>query len=135
MKLIVILLFFFSNSFHVYVQSENYVGNYTKTMDSTNGDHTIRYTLELHNDGTFEFHSYNKLINGIPQERNTFGRGTWTVIKNIVHFHTETEKDFDEKYTLDFNNSTARFDHKDKTIFRFYKSKISWMELIALKKE
>lgn len=135
MKPIVFLLFAIANSFLVNAQSENFVGSYTRIMETTKGDHTIKYNLELFNDGTFEFHSYNKLLNGIPQERNFYGKGTWTVTKNIIHFHSTAEKDFDEKYTLDFNNSTARFDHKDKTIFRFYKSKISWMERIELKKE
>ncbi len=104
-------------------------------METTKGDHTIKYNLELHSDSTFEFHSYDELLNDIPQERNSYGKGTWTVTKNIVHFHSTAEKDFDEKYTLDFNNSTAHFDYKNKTIFRFYKSKISWIERIELKKE
>lgn len=135
MKPIVFLLFAIANSFLVNAQSENFVGNYTRIMETTKGDHTIKYNLELHGDGTFVFHSYDKLLNRIPQERNSYGKGTWTVTKNIVHFHSTTEKDFDEKYTLDFNNSTARFDHKDKTIFRFYKSKIPWIERIEFKKE
>lgn len=49
---------------------------------------------------------------------------------------------FDEKYTLDFNNSTARFITKNlrdksdkivKTKLQFLESRIAWMERIDFK--
>jgi len=55
----------------------------------------------------------------------------------VVSFITNEEKDFDEKYTLDFNASKARFitkpsrdktDRIIKTRLKFYESEIFWIE-------
>ncbi len=36
--------------------------------------------------------------------------------------------EIDNKYSLNFTNTTGRFDTKNKTLFRFYKSNIPWIK-------
>jgi hypothetical protein len=108
-------------------------GTYKVTYDATNA--LIVDSLILNSDGTFEFHEYDKHDEGIPPERNKYAKGTWKVEKTLIYF-TTTKSDFDDKYTLDFNNTKARFitksprdtsDRNIKTSIQFYQSEISWI--------
>ena len=108
-------------------------GEYEVTYNSSNS--LIVDKLTLNPDGTFVFHEYDKHDNGVPPERNKYGKGTWHVEKNIISF-TTSKADFDEKYTLDFNTSTARFitklprdnSNRDiKTSLKFFNSEIPWI--------
>jgi hypothetical protein len=107
------------------------------------GSHFIEYKLTLNQDGTFIFHSYSNNKQGIPNEVNKYGKGKWTIKNNIITFLSNKEKDFDEKYTLDFNNSKARFVTKSprdktdqivKTRVVFLESEIFWMNRIEMLK-
>ena len=57
----------------------------------------------------------------------------------MITFSANKKEDFDEKYTLDFNNSTARFvaknprDKSDKVVktkLQFLESEMNWMRRI-----
>ena len=124
----------------VFAQSNGFAGDYDRTF-SKDGDHLIEYKLTLHQDGTFLFHSYSKIKNGFPPEVNKYGKGKWTAKDNVISFSSNKQEDFDEKYTLDFNNSKARLITKNprdktdriiKTKLTFVESEISWMQRLDI---
>jgi hypothetical protein len=121
-------------------QSDDIGGDYNRTLGEQ-GNHLIKYKLTLNQDGTFIFHSYSNIKQGIPPEVNKYGKGKWNEDDNLISFFTDKEEDFDEKHTLDFNNSKARFvtkhprDKTDKIVktrLQFLKSEIFWMTRIHL---
>ena len=86
-------------------------------------------------DGTFLFHEYDKIDGGSPPERNKYAKGTWKADKKIIAFFADTS-DFDEKHTLNFNTTKARFISKSprdtsdkdiKTSIQFFQSEIPWI--------
>ena len=91
----------------LFAQSNNFAGDYTRSL-SEEGKHIIEYKLTLNQDGTFVFHSYSKMQGGRPPEVNKYGKGKWSAKDNMITFSTNKQEDFDEIYTLDFNNSAAR---------------------------
>lgn len=135
MKLILTILLFIFN-LTVSAQSNQVIGDYTRSL-SEEGKHTIEYKLTLNQDGTFVFHSYSKMQGGTPPEVNKYAKGKWTVKNNIITFSCNKKEDLDEKYTLDFNNSSARFVTKNardksdkivKTKLTFLESGIFWLK-------
>ncbi|MCK7589615.1 copper resistance protein NlpE [Subsaxibacter sp. CAU 1640] len=113
-------------------------GTYQLKVDATNA--TLQRTLTLNSDGTFVFHSYEKHEQGLPKEKNFYGKGTWTVEKNVIIFKTKSS-DLDEKYQLDLTGTQARFDRKSprdksdrdiKTSLRFFASEIFWIKGMTL---
>ena len=135
MKLLLTTLILIFN-LTIFAQSNAFIGDYNRTF-SKEGDHFIEYKLTLHQDGTFLFHSYSKIKNGFPPEVNKYGKGKWTAKDNVITFSSNKQKDFDEKYTLDFKNSKARFvtkNHRDKsgriinTKLTFVASEIPWIQ-------
>ena len=134
----------------VYAQLDQIPGVYFRQHGS--GPHIIEYTLTLRENGTFLFHFHRNVEKPIPQEEHKYGKGKWTIeVKEnfstntfIISFSANPEKDFDEKFTLDFNGSKARFvnktqrnitDKEVQTRLQFYKSNIFWMERIAIYKQ
>ena len=124
----------------LFAQSKQIVGDYTRSL-SEEGKHTIEYKLTLNQDGTFEFHSYSKIQGGTPPEVNKYGKGKWSAKDNVVTFSSNKKEDLDEKYTLDFSNSVARFVTKNpkdksdkivKTKLQFLESEIFWMKRIDI---
>ncbi|WP_316635591.1 copper resistance protein NlpE N-terminal domain-containing protein [uncultured Flavobacterium sp.] len=116
MKLILAVLLFILN-LTLSAQSNNFAGDYTRSLGEE-GKHIIEYKLTLNQDGTFVFHSYSKIQGGIPPEVNKYGKGKWSAKNNMITFSSDKKEDFNEKYTLDFNNSIARFvtkNPRDKT--------------------
>jgi hypothetical protein len=139
MKLLITTLLLISN-FALFAQSNQFSGEYTRSL-SEEGKHIIEYKLTLNQDGTFLFHSYSKMQGGIPPEVNKYGKGKWSVKDNMITFSSDKSEDFDVKYTLDFNNSTARFvtknprDKSDKVVktkLQFLESEIAWMKRIDI---
>lgn len=139
MKLLITTLLLISN-FALFAQSNQFSGEYTRSL-SEEGKHIIEYKLTLNQDGTFLFHSYVKMQGGIPPEVNKYGKGKWSAKDNMVTFSSDKNEDFDVKYTLDFNNSTARFvtknprDKSDKVVktkLQFLESEIAWMKRIDI---
>ena len=136
--LITTFLLIFNLTF--FAQSNNFAGDYTRSL-SEEGKHIIEYKLTLNQDGTFVFHSYSKMQGGTPPEVNKYGKGKWSAKDNMITFSTNKQEDFDEKYTLDFNNSAARFVTKNprdksdkivKTRLAFIESEIPWMQRIEI---
>lgn len=122
----------------VFAQTNNFAGDYTRSL-SEEGKHIIEYKLILNQDGTFLFHSYSKIQGGIPPEVNKYGKGKWSAKDNLITFSSDKKDDFDEKHTLDFNNTKARFVTKNprdkttkvvKTKLQFLASEIPWMQKI-----
>lgn len=124
-------------------QSNDLVGEYYLKVGNDK-EHLIEYTLEVKEDGTFLFHAYENHKKGIPWERNKYGKGQWKLDGKIVSFFTNSETDLDEKYTLDFSNSRARFvtkSSRDKTKkvvatrLQFFESEIFWIERLGISKK
>ena len=122
----------------LFAQSNNFAGDYARSL-SEGGKYIIEYKLTLNQDGTFVFHSYSKMQGGRPPEVNKYGKGKWSAKDNMITFSTNKQEDFDEKYTLDFNNSAARFVTKNprdksdkivKTRLAFVASEIPSMQRI-----
>ncbi|MGO4905851.1 hypothetical protein [Flavobacterium sp. W20_MBD1_R3] len=139
MKLLLTTLFVLF-SLTIFSQSNGFSGDYNRTF-STAGDDLIQYKLNLLQDGTFVFHSYSKIKNGFPSEVNKYGKGKWTEKDNVITFATNKQEDFDEKYTVDFNASKARFvtknprDKSDRIIntkLTFVESEIPWIQRLDL---
>lgn len=127
-SLLLLLLFsFISNA-----QNDNYVGAYEKKIKTVKNE-VLEYELHILSDSTFTFHFFRNLGQSISKDENVYGKGTWKVIKNVIHFVTNTN-DLDEKYTLNFTNSSGRLDTKNKNQFRFYHSEIPWIEKLTLQK-
>lgn len=132
----IILLFFVTISTSIYSQTKEYTGIYKRHFD-INEEGRIDYKLELSPDGTFTFHNYRK-ISVKNQEENQYGKGTWKIEKNkVLFFYTNKKNDLDEKHTLNFTNTKARYitkskrDKSDKEVknhLRFYDSEISWIK-------
>lgn len=139
MKLTITTLFLIFN-LTLFAQSNAFVGDYTRTLIAQ-GDDLIEYKLILNSDGTFFFHSFTKIKNATPPEVNKYGKGKWSAKNNMITFSSNKKEDFDEKYTLDFNNSTARFVTKNprdktdqivKTRLTFLESGIRYMQKLDI---
>lgn len=139
MKLIITTLLLIFN-LTLFAQSNQFAGDYTRSL-SDEGKHIIEYKLTLNQDGTFVFHSYTKIQGGIPAEVNKYAKGKWTAKDNLITFSSNKKEDFDEKYTLDFNKSIARFVTKNprdksdkivKTRLTFLESGISWLQRLDI---
>ncbi|AJR04771.1 copper resistance protein NlpE N-terminal domain-containing protein [Siansivirga zeaxanthinifaciens] len=139
MRLIISTLILISN-LTLFSQSINFYGDYYRSLGKE-GVHFIEYKLTLNQDGTFIFHSYSNNKQGIPPEVNKYGKGKWIAKDKVITFFSNKQKDFDEKYTLDFNNSKARFvtkhprDKTDRIIkpkLQFFESEIFWIKTIDI---
>ena len=138
LKATVILLFSFLS---LSAQSDKLVGEYFHRMGDKE-EHLIEYILSIREDRTFYFHSYVNHKKGIPWEENKYGKGKWSMEGKVVTFFTE-QSDLDEKYTLNFSNSKARFitkpprDQSDRVIntaLQFFASDIFWIERLKILK-
>lgn len=141
MKAILIFQILIS-SFTSFSQSDKVVGDYMLKLETVDNN-LLEYKLTLSQDGTFNFHYYSNIKNGIPPEVHKYGRGKWTVENNVISFFSDKQKDIDDKNTLDFSNSKARFITKStrdktdqiiKTRLQFLKSEIFWMARIEILK-
>jgi hypothetical protein len=133
-KIISILILLFN--FTVYSQTDKAAGDYQLSLKSENGD-LNEWKLTLNENGTFLFHYYSNVKFEIPSVKNTYGKGQWTIKNNLISFTSDKQKDLDEKHTLNFNNSKARFiikssknktDQIIKTRIKFLESDIFWMK-------
>jgi len=138
MKLILAALLFILK-LSLFAQSNQFAGDYTRSLSGEN--HKLEYALTLNQDGTFEFHYYSYIQGGTPQEVNKYGKGKWSEKDNLITFSSDKKTDFDEKNTLDFSHSTARFVTKNprdksdkivKTKLQFLESEILWMRRIDI---
>ncbi|MCM4153914.1 hypothetical protein DHD05_20180 [Arenibacter sp. N53] len=134
-----ILTLFLTVALNAAAQSENVHGSYEIKYETTDGGE-LKYTLSLNPEGTFLFHSYKKDTRALPPEKNRYGRGKWTMDKNIVSLMTNTT-DVVDSLSLDLNNTKARFDSKSprdltnrdiKTKLTIYGSDILWLKGIEI---
>lgn len=141
MKALFTLLFLISN-ITAFSQTDKVVGDYALTLGKEDSN-LFEYNLTLNEDGTFLFHYHSTILKGIPPETNKYGKGKWTVENNLIKFSSDKQKDFDEKYTLDFTNSKAMFvtksprDQTDKIVkerIKFFESEVSFIKTINLLK-
>ena len=107
-------------------------GIYIKEPKTTDGTKT-KWTLTLNEDGTFLYHFLRDLstISKPNKEENFYGKGTWVLEgKSVVFFSSESDI-LDETYSVNLNNSKARYitksprDKTDKvveTALHFYES-------------
>lgn len=124
---------------NLFAQSNQFAGDYTRSL--SDDKHKIEYKLTLNQDGTFLFQSYSNMQGGNPEEGNLYGKGKWSTKDNLITFSSDKKTDLDEKYTLDFSHSTARFvtknprDKSDKVVktkLQFLESEIFWMRRIDI---
>jgi hypothetical protein len=135
-----ILLIFTTLFFNLSTQTEDYKGTYVLHIDGKDGS-ILDYTLHLNTNNTFQFTSFQKLIDIRGEhDKYNYGKGTWKVDNKIIKFNTEAN-DLDEKHTMNFSGSTARLikkslrDTSDKlvpTALQFYKSEIFWIANLKL---
>ncbi len=131
-----LLFFVVIFSINLHAQTNKYTGTY-KAVHNFNESGVIEYTLVLGSNGTFTFHNYRKISLKNPEE-NSYGKGTWKIEKdNTLYFYTKVNSGLDDKYTLDFTNTKARYhtksprDKSDKMVknhLRFYDSEIPWVK-------
>ncbi|WP_194419546.1 hypothetical protein [Muriicola marianensis] len=135
---IIVQLYAFSS----FSQTDAVPGDYFLKVGNEQ-EHLIEYTLTLNPDGTFFFHSFRDHKKGIPEKTHTYGKGIWRMDGIVVSFSTDQKEDIDEKHTLDFTNSKARFitksprDKTDRTVktrLQFFKSDIFWVEKLEILK-
>jgi hypothetical protein len=121
-------------------QSKDVVGDYTLRVETVENQ-LFEYKLALSQDGTFLFHYYSNIKQGVPPEVNKYGKGKWSVENKVISFFSDKQNGPNEKYTLDFTNSKARFiiksprdktDQIIKTKLRFLNSEIFWIKGIDL---
>lgn len=124
----------------LFSQADKVVGDYTLTFGNEES-HLFEYKLTLYQDGAFFFHYYSNIKQGIPPEVNKYGKGKWAIENKVISFFCDKQKDFDEKHTLDFTNSKARFviksprdktDQIIKTRLKFLESEIFWIKGIDI---
>jgi hypothetical protein len=134
MKTIFTILILISN-LTLFSQVDKVIGNYERSVRTKKGD-LIEWKLTLNENGTFFFQYYSNDKFQVPSEKNIYGKGTWTMENNVISFFSDKQKDIDEKNTLDFTNSKARFITKPTknktdqiiiTRLQFLKSEIFWM--------
>lgn len=138
----ILTFLFLASSFISFSQSANLVGDYKLNMGERE-DHLLDYDLTLNQDGTFVFHYHSFIKQGTPTEITKYGKGNWAEKDNVISFTSNKENDFNEKYTLNFNNTKARFITKSprnksekiiKTRIQFLDSEIFWMKRIEMLK-
>lgn len=100
------------------------VGTYNRLVGYKSA-HNIIYTMQLYENGNFDFHSFSNQPNANPPMVNTYGRGVWWEKKGVVYFTTDSTAHINEKYTLNFSGTKARLAHrnprhKSKSLIRTY---------------
>lgn len=106
-------------------------GVYTRGSEDPKVDGTIfKFTITLNQDGTFLYHFLRDLAGVGNPEEHFYGKGTWKKEEKVIMFFSNKE-DLNEEYTVNLNNSKARYitksprDKSDKivkTALRFYDS-------------
>jgi len=129
-----ISIFLLVSQLAMFSQTNPIVGKYYLKLESDDS-HLFEYELNLNQDGTFFFHYYSKINRGVPPEVHKYGKGNWTEKNNVITFITKSS-DLDEKHTLDFSKTKARFVTKSprnktdqiiKTKLIILNSEIFWM--------
>lgn len=124
-----LIITFFTNL--GFSQENNFIGIYKKEIHAKTGE-VLKYTLELKSDQTFSFHFFRNIGQKISVDENLYSEGNWEIKNNIIYF---TNQNITPKpLQINFNETTGRLDHKDKNLFRFYRSNTFWLKGLTLKK-
>ncbi|MGK0377060.1 hypothetical protein [Patiriisocius sp. Uisw_017] len=134
-----ILSIFLVVPFLISAQAETYADLYNQVINTDDGV-SILYSMELKKDGTFTFRFLRQLSKSQPKE-NKYAKGTWSIgSNNVLEFKTNTSE-MDEKYTLNLNDTKARYISKSSrnlskgefpNYLQFYDSSISWVKSMKL---
>lgn len=129
-------------------QSHDIAGEYEKISKSG----SVQYLLKLHPNGTFHFDSYSvrqiegnilRIEGSLTMEPSLRGRGTWRAENDVIYFRTDRDTDIDYNYTLNFDDTKAKFKNEpsknssnEKAIAKleFFESGIFWINGIDLEK-
>lgn len=111
MKIILFLVVVISISLGVCGQEYQIAGEYGQSSDPIH-EHVVKWTVQLKDDGEFSYNFYRHLSCDNCEEENFSGKGTWTARKNLITFKTDTIKDLDSIYTMNFAHTKARFQSK-----------------------
>ena len=140
-KFIMLLIFLVPLS--SFTQPITYTGVYEMRYEIKRGG-LMERTLSLNQDGTFLFQLYKKLDPSQPEE-NKFAQGLWKVEKeHVIYFYTDQKTDLDSTFTLNFNNTKAKYYSKSKRdksgtikkkFLKFYDSEIFWVKSMKLLKK
>jgi len=143
MKQLLIIFFIYIVSYNITAQADSYIGTYERYMAPVNAGARTRI-LSLNADGTFTFSEHRAEHPSQPEDLKS-GKGIWKVEKpNVIYFYVDEEKDVDDTFVLNFNNSKARFTQKSPrdtsdriipTSIRFYDSEIFWVKGMKLLKK
>jgi len=123
-------------------QVEKYAGVYEMRHEAQNA--LIEYRLSLNPDGSFLFQSYSKHNRAITPVTDIYGKGKWSVKKDLILFSVDEENDIVQEYSLNFNETKARYKTKSprdlsqsvvKTSLIFYDSNIFWVKGMELFKK
>lgn len=137
LKIVVLL------AFHLNMSAQS--GVYIKEPINIDGT-KVKWTLTLDEDGTFLYHFFRDIsaISKPNTEENYYGEGTWTVEEKIVTLFSNETDNLEGQYTVNLNNSKARYitksprDKSDKVIktaLLFYESEtyhIKGLELFKI---
>jgi hypothetical protein len=134
-----ILSIFLVVPFLISAQAETHADLYNQVINTDDGV-SILYSMELKKDGTFTFRFLRQLSKSQPKE-NKYAKGTWSIgSNNVLEFKTNTSE-MDEKYTLNLNDTKARYISKSSrnlskgefpNYLQFYDSSISWVKSMKL---
>lgn len=136
-----VLVFLFVVAYSICLNAQDVIGTYV--LDTKPGATIVVRSLTLNADNTFVFYGYEKHKKRIPAEVHVYGKGTWSQDNKVIYFTSKTS-DIDEKHTLNFNNSKARYISKSprdkssraiKTAIRFYESEVGIAKGLTLVKK
>ena len=131
----ILIFYFVLMGFTACAQTETIFGKYYLKYECDSG--IIEYKLSLHEDGTYDLHTVNKVSRGITSMSDKEEKGTWRAKDNMLTFSSKSSKDFDEEYTVNLNGSIARVmpkipteesDKTEGTVLVFDTSKIYCIE-------
>lgn len=112
-------------------------------LNTVSNDFELKRTLTLNIDGTFEYYNFRRVEKGIPPETHIYGKGVWIIENKVINFTSEAS-DIDDKFTLDFTGTKARFisksprDKSDRVIetsIKFFESEVPWIKGMLLIKQ
>ncbi len=95
MKTLFTIIILISN-LTLFSQTQDVNGKYKLTIETKDGN-SFEYELNLSQDGTFSFHYYSNIKQGIPAELNKYGKGNWTIEKDVISFFSDKQTDIDKK--------------------------------------
>jgi hypothetical protein len=119
-----------------------YSKGFETTSESSKFNTSTKFTrsLTLSPNGRFEYHNFRQLKG--QEEEHWWARGNWRLEGKVVFF-TTTKDDINDQFTIDFNNTKARFFKKSPrskspkiqpTYIRFFESDYSLTKNLKLPK-